>query len=306
VVLAILSDEEQGGEYGSRYLVENHAAMFEGIRYALGEFGGFTFYIGKKIFYPIMVAEKRPSRLRARVRGPGGHAALPFHGGATARLGHLLQQLDKGHLPSHVTSVTHHMITTLASALQFPANLLLRLLLNPRCNDPILRLLGNKGKDFEPLFHNTVNVTVLHGGEQTSVIPSEITVDLIAHLLPGYSPEDLISELRPVIGDDVEIEVIHYDPGPSEPDMGLFDTLADVLCEADPHGIPVPLLLPSSTDGRVFSRMGIQTYGFLPMNLPPELNFSQTIHAADERIPVEALGFGTQAIYKVLQRFGNK
>lgn len=87
--------------------------------------------------------------------------------------------------------------------------------------------------------------------------------------------------------------------------MGLFDTLAGILREADPDGIPLPLILPAPTDGRFFSRLGIQTYGFLPMKLPSDLNFMQTIHAADERIPVEALAFGTEAIYKVLQRFGN-
>jgi len=64
------------------------------------------------------------------------------------------------------------------------------------------------------------------------------------------------------------------------------------------------VLFASATDGRTFSRLGIQTYGFLPMNLPPEFDFSQTIHAADERIPVEALDFGTNAIYEALEHFG--
>jgi acetylornithine deacetylase/succinyl-diaminopimelate desuccinylase-like protein len=77
--------------------------------------------------------------------------------------------------------------------------------------------------------------------------------------------------------------------------MGLFDTLA---------GIPVPLLLSGTTDGRLFSRLGIQTYGFLPTPLPKNFSFTQTIHAADERIPVAAVGFGTDAIYELLQRFG--
>lgn len=86
--------------------------------------------------------------------------------------------------------------------------------------------------------------------------------------------------------------------------MGLFDTLAGILREADQDGIPVPLLMPSPTDGRLFSRLGIQTYGFLPMNLPAEFNFLQTFHAADERIPVEALAFGIDAVYKTIQRFG--
>ncbi|MDH5636636.1 MAG: M20/M25/M40 family metallo-hydrolase, partial [Candidatus Bathyarchaeota archaeon] len=47
VVLAILSDEEGGGEYGAKYLVDNQAKQFEGIRYAIGEFGGFSTHFGE-------------------------------------------------------------------------------------------------------------------------------------------------------------------------------------------------------------------------------------------------------------------
>lgn len=83
----------------------------------------------------------------------------------------------------------------------------------------------------------------------------------------------------------------------------MFALLADILREADSDGVSVPLLLSGSTDGSHFSRLGIQTYGFLPMNLPPEFNFIQTIHAGDERIPVEAVRFGTEAIYHLLQRY---
>ena len=69
--------------------------------------------------------------------------------------------------------------------------------------------------------------------------------------------------------------------------------------------MPVPLLLSGVTDGRFFSRLGIQTYGFLPMQLPEDFNFSATIHGPDERIPVEAVGFGTRAIRQALARSGN-
>jgi len=68
VVLAIVSDEELGGKYGAGYLVENQPTLFEGIRYAIGQGGGFAFHIGKQKFYPIMVAEKQGCVARATVR----------------------------------------------------------------------------------------------------------------------------------------------------------------------------------------------------------------------------------------------
>ena len=88
--------------------------------------------------------------------------------------------------------------------------------------------------------------------------------------------------------------------------MGLFDTLSDIIREHDPDVVPLPMLLPATTDAKSFSRLGIQTYGFTPMVLPEEFNFMQTIHAADERIPIEALDFGVEAVYEVLQRFGKE
>ncbi len=305
VVLAILSDEEAGGDYGAKYLVENHAEHFKGIRYALGEFGGFTFHIGKSRFYPIQVAEKQLCWMRATVRGPGGHGSLPMRGGAMASLAKLLQKLDRGRLPAHITPAARQMIESVTSALPFPSTLILRLLLNERLTDRVLRLIGTRGQLFEPLLHNTVNATIVQGGVQINVIPSEIVLQMDGRLLPGFGPAEFMTELRQLLGDEVELEVIRHDPSLAEPDMGLFDTLAGILREADPGGTPMPMLLAAVTDGRHFARLGIQTYGFTPMNLPAGFDFKQVVHAADERIPVEALDFGTNAIYKALQRFGH-
>ena len=304
VVLTIVSDEETLGDFGAKYLVENHSDLFDGIRYAIGEFGGFTLYIGKRRFYPIMVAEKQVCWMKATVRGLGGHGSIPVRGGAMARLSQLLQQLDKHRLPVHVTPAARLMFKTMASALGGLTGLILSQLTNPVLTNSVLNLLGERGRLFDPLLHNTVSATILHGVDKINVIPSEVSVELDGRLLPGYHPDDMIAELRQIIGNDVELEVIRHDLGPAEPDMGLFDTLAGILREADPDGIPVPLLLSGTTDGRLFSRLGIQTYGFLPMQLPEDFNFTRTIHAADERIPMEAVGFGANAIYELLQRFG--
>ena len=113
----------------------------------------------------------------------------------------------------------------------------------------------------------------------------------------------MVNDLRPIVGHKVDLDVVQFDPGPSEPDMGMFDMLSNILQEADPDGVPIPLLLSGVTDGRFFSKLGIQTYGYLPMTLPENFNFSATIHAANERVPAAAIEFGTSAIFKVLERF---
>ena len=40
VVLTIMADEEAGSDDGARFLVEQHAGQFAGVRYAIGEGGG--------------------------------------------------------------------------------------------------------------------------------------------------------------------------------------------------------------------------------------------------------------------------
>ena len=241
--------------------------------------------------------------MRAIVRGPGGHASLPMSGGAIAKLANLIQSLEQHQLPVHVTPVAQQMIKTISSALPLPSRLILRRLTNPRLTNLILKLLGDRVQLFAPLSHNTVNATIVQGGDKVNVIPSEITLHLDGRLLPGYTAEDMIAELRQIIGNDIELELVRYEPGPAEPDMGLFDTLAGILREADPDGIPVPHLAPGASDARFFSRLGIQTYGFTPMNLPENFTFFKTIHNVDERIPVESVEFGANALYQLLQRY---
>ena len=303
VLLVILCDEEAGGEYGAKYLVEYHSEQFAGIRYAIGEFGGYTAHFGAKKFYPIQIAEKQVCWIKATIRGPGGHGARPMRGGAMAKLADLLYRLDNRRLPVHITPVTRQMVEIIASNLSFPKKQIFRQLLNPFFTNRILRLLGETSQYFDPLLHNTINATIVRGGEKINVIPSAITVELDGRLLPGFSSDDMLTELKQLIGEEVDLELLRHDSNPAYLNMGLFNTLASVLQKADPDGIPIPMLLPAFTDARFFSRLGIQTYGFTPMKLPVGFNFFEAIHAADERIPLEAMDFGANAIYELLKRY---
>jgi acetylornithine deacetylase/succinyl-diaminopimelate desuccinylase-like protein len=302
VVLAIVSDEEAGGDLGAKFLVEEHPDLFDGIRHAIGEFGGFSFELAGKRFYPIQIAEKQMCWLKATIRGPGGHGARINRGGTMARLSRFLRDLDRKRLPVHVTPVARAFVENVARELPRPQRLVMESLLKPRLTDQALRRLGENARTTEPLLRNTVSATIVRGGDKINVVPSEVELELDGRLLPGFEPAELMAELHALAGDDVELELIRHDEGPSEPNLELFETLASVLRELDPEAIPVPLLQIGVTDGRFFSRLGIQTYGFLPMRLPPAVPFLTLIHAADERVPADALEFGTDGIHRVLQR----
>jgi acetylornithine deacetylase/succinyl-diaminopimelate desuccinylase-like protein len=302
-VLVVLCDEENGGNLGARYLVEEHPELFAGMRYGLGEFGGFTLHAGGKRFYPIQVAEKQICWLKATIRGPGGHGAMINRGGTVARLARFLTDLDRKRLPVHVTPIVRETVERIAAELPRHQAVIMRSLLKPRLTDQALRLLGAKAAQFEPMLRNTVNATIVRGGAKINVVPSEIELELDGRALPGFTPEQVIAELHDLAGDDIEVELVRHDPGAAAPDLGLFETLAEVIRDLDPEGIPIPLLQIGVTDGRFFSQAGVQTYGFLPMRLPEDFEFTKLIHAADERIPADAVEFGAEAVWRAVQRF---
>jgi acetylornithine deacetylase/succinyl-diaminopimelate desuccinylase-like protein len=303
VIFCAVADEETGGDFGAKFLVEEHPDLFEGVRYAFSEFGGFNMSMGGKRIYPIMVAEKQACWMKVTFRGQGGHGSMPIQGGAMAKLGRALRLLDERRLPYHLTPVVRMMMESIAKALGGVSGLVIRQLTNPLLADTLVKSLGARASMFAPLLHNTVSPTMLHASDKVNVIPSEVELGLDGRLLPGFKPEDMRRELHELLGDDFDLEIVMFDPGPAEPNLGLFEALGAVLHELDPEGVAVPLVLSGVTDARFFSKLGIQTYGFIPLKLPDDFNFSRTIHAADERVPVDALEFGVQAIFKALQRF---
>jgi acetylornithine deacetylase/succinyl-diaminopimelate desuccinylase-like protein len=303
VILCALSDEEALGTYGAHFLVEEHAELFDGVKHALGEFGGARTEFAGIPSYPIQVAEKHVCWTRVTIRGPGGHGSLPMRGGAMARLGRMLARLDERRLPVHVTQVPEAMVKALAQAMPEHGDALAEALLDPERTDQTLDALGEQGELLDAMLHNTVNATIVRGGDKVNVIPSEIVLELDGRLLPGQTPDDLFNELRELTQDEgLEFEAAH-DPGPDTADLSVFPLLAEVLEHADPGTVAVPMLLPAVTDGRLFARLGIQSYGFLPMRLPPELSFTKLIHAADERVPAEEVRWGADRIREVLERY---
>jgi len=303
VILAVLSDEENGGDFGARFLAQEHDELFEGVKHAIGEFGGASQTIGGRRFYPIQVAEKQMCWMRGRVRGPGGHGALGVRGSAMGKTGRILARLDSGRLPVHVTPVARAWIEGMADALPRPQSLVLRTLLDPRLAEVTLRAPIPQLRLLDRALRNTVSPTIVHGGEKINVIPSQIDLELDGRLLPGFEPEDIISEIHTLVGPELELEVIRHDPYPAEPDLSQLPALSAILRELDPDAVPVPMLQVGVTDGRFFASIGIQTYGFLPLDLPDSFEFTKLIHAADERVPADSVRFGAEAVARSVARY---
>jgi len=303
LLFAALADEEAGGRLGAQFLVEEHPSLLAGVRYAIGEFGAFPLRFGGRTFYPVQVDEKTPCLATITVSGAGGHGARISRGGTMARLAAVVRRLDRHRFPVRVPDATRRMILSMAAALPWQLGAALRGLLVPPIAGALLRVLGRHVRPLEPLLRDTATPTIVRAGKVGNVVPRQATLIADCRLLPGTPPHAFLDRLRGAVGKGARVELECFGAAPVEVDWGLYPLLAEILNERTTGGGAVPLLLPASTDARFFNRLGIQTYGFLPMDLPPGFPFLEMIHAANERVPLHCLAFGASCILDLLRRY---
>jgi acetylornithine deacetylase/succinyl-diaminopimelate desuccinylase-like protein len=167
----------------------------------------------------------------------------------------------------------------------------------------VLRVLGADGLLLAPMFHNTATPTSVQGGVATNVIPTELTVDLDGRVLPSLTPAQLMAEIEALAPGLATLELVDEEPAVSgEPDMSLYPLLGRIARESEPGCVPFPVLLPGYTDARWVSKLGIQTYGFLPMPLPRHITMG-LIHGADERVPGAVVDFGAERLVQLIHSY---
>jgi acetylornithine deacetylase/succinyl-diaminopimelate desuccinylase-like protein len=308
VLLALVSDEEAGSSTGAQYLVREHAELFDGVRYGIGEDGGTSIGLGGRRLHPIVVAEKRACWVRVTLRGPGGHGSrVAPDANPMRQLNRLLTAVAGGGLGGQPTPAARRMLTELgAAAAPEPAATYRALAADPTDLTPLAGLPERDGLYLRSVLQHSVNATVVRGGTSVNVLPSEITVELDGRLLPGSAgSQDFIAALRSLVPDELSVELLVEGEPLPEPEFGpMYELLADVLRQADPDGAPVAMITSASTDARLFPQLGISCYGWLPMLFADGVDYRELMHSAQERVPVEALEFGETCFYDLLRRYG--
>ena len=305
LVLAAVADEEAGCELGSLWLAKNHPEKVKA-RYAIGEFGGFTLHVGKARICPVQIAEKGVCWLRVTARGEEGHGGLPGKDHAVARIGKAASRLVDTSTPLHVTPVMAQNIRTIADTQPFPNSFLFRQVLNPLMSDLVIEKVlpdKNVARTLFALLHNTANPTIIRAGSIINAVPASAVMEVDGRTLPGQTPEDLIREVKKIIGPDFEIDVIRsMPPVEGNPNDPIFDIIRAVLKKLDPALVMVPNLVWGFTDAKAWSSLGATCIGFAPVNLGPETPFNTLMHRVDERVPVEGFKQGVRTLIEVVSR----
>ncbi len=307
VIFAGVADEEAGSHAGSLFLVEQHPELVRA-EYVLNEVGGHTLHIGDTRFCPIQVSEKGICWFELSAEGEPGHGSMPHPKNPVVRLAKAIERLGRTRLPQHNTKVVEGFLDALSGAAPGLQKYLLGLLLQPKLSAPILdqfeKINIDQAIGINAMLRNTANPTVLAGGNKVNVIPSRASVQVDGRLIPGQSKEAFLREVRGVVGDDLGIDIIdHHDGTVFDRNTPLWDAICKVVERRDPGAVPVPYMIPGFTDSFAYGRLGATCYGFSPVKLPPDINFTRMYHGHDERIPVEGFKWGQRVLYEVVRDF---
>jgi len=308
VIFAGVADEEAGCDHGSRFLVEQHPELVRA-EYAIGESGGFSLHLGSTTFYPIQVAEKGLCWVRARWTGEPGHGSMPRPDSAVIRMAHGLAALGAARMPVHATPYLTDFLDAVALRQPAIARPLVKLLARPELLARLLRLRPDAGiaRSLGALLSNTASPTVVRAGGKTNVIPGVAEVEIDGRTLPGQTTEDFLRELRAILGDDVELEVMREAPPiVTEPVRSpLYDLMARNLVAREPDAVVVPYMIPGFTDAKWFTQLGAKWYGFSPVKIERDsgIRFADMFHGHNERIPVAGLHWGTELLHSVVREF---
>ncbi|WP_412542590.1 M20/M25/M40 family metallo-hydrolase [Longispora sp. K20-0274] len=294
LVLAFLADEEAGSMYGSQFLVDEHADLFEGCTEAVGEVGGFSVDAGNDLrLYLIETAEKGLDWLKITASGRPGHGSMIHHDNAVVALTEAVTKIGRHEFPVTLTPTVRDFLERSSEVLGFD--------FDPADPEAAIAKLGPVARVIGATLRNTANPTRLDAGYKDNVIPGRASATIDCRSLPGRS-EELEAQLRAIVGPDIDIEYIHRQPGlETSFDGDLVEAMGAALRAVDPGARPVPYMLSGGTDAKAFARLGIRCFGFAPLRLPADLDFTALFHGIDERVPVDGLKFGVDVLDRFLR-----
>jgi acetylornithine deacetylase/succinyl-diaminopimelate desuccinylase-like protein len=294
IVLAFTADEEAGMQFGSQFLVQEHADLLEGCTEAIGEVGGFSYTINDDLrLYLVETAEKGIDWLRLHARGRPGHGSFVHDDNAVTALAEAVARVGRHRFPMIITPTVRAFLEQVCDAIGID--------FDPDNPELAVGKLGPIASLIGATVRNTANPTRLEAGYKDNVIPGKASATVDCRTLPGQA-EIFLDQLRDVIGPDIEIEHLQQQAAvETDFDGALVDAMAAALRAEDPGARAVPYMLSGGTDAKAFTTLGIRCFGFAPLRLPADLPFSTLFHGIDERVPVEGLRFGVRVLDRLLK-----
>jgi acetylornithine deacetylase/succinyl-diaminopimelate desuccinylase-like protein len=289
ILLVFTADEEAGGVLGAHWLVEHRPELFEGCTEAIGEVGGFSTEVGGQRLYLIESGEKGIAWMRLRARGTAGHGSMRNDDNALMHLSRGLLALGEHAWPAEPGPSMQQLLVKvreLTGSDGTPDELFEHF-------GPAVRMIGAG-------MRNTTNATMLQAGYKHNVVPGEAIAYVDGRFLPGHD-DTFTPAVQDVVGDRIVVEQYIGQPALEYAFEGdLVDAMTVALHSQDPGAHIAPFVMSGGTDAKAWEKLGITSFGFVPLRLPADLDFTALFHGVDERVPVESLEFGARVFDHVL------
>ena len=294
MVLCFTADEEAGGHKGAEYLVNEHRDLLEGCTEAIGEVGGFSTTVRGRRLYLIEAAEKGMAWMRLTARGNAGHGSMRHPDNAVTTLAEAVARLGRHEWPVRLTPSMQVLLSAvgeLAGVEATPANA-----------DALVAEFGSAARMLGNVIRHSTNPTMLGAGYKVNVVPGEATAHVDGRFLPGFEDE-FFTTLAELVGEDVSVDWVSKQHALETTfDGDLADAITSSLLAEDPDAKVAPYLMSGGTDAKHWKKLGIRSFGFAPLRLPADLDFTALFHGVDERVPVDALEFGARVFDRFLDR----
>jgi acetylornithine deacetylase/succinyl-diaminopimelate desuccinylase-like protein len=293
IVLCFTADEEAGGMHGARVLVDEHAEHLAHCTEAIGEVGGFSTTVRGQRLYLIEAAEKGMAWMKLTARGRAGHGSMINTDNAVTRLTAAVARIGAHEWPVRLTPAMEVLLAAVADIAGTEAT--------PENAQALVEEFGGGARMMSAVIRNTCNPTMVQAGYKVNVVPTEATAYVDGRFLPGYEDE-FFATLAELCGEGIEQSTVsHQQPWETPYDGDLVDRMTHCVLAEDPDARVAPFLMGAGTDAKHFRRLGLRSYGFTPVRLPEDLDFSALFHGVDERVPLDALTFGARVLDRLLE-----
>ncbi len=304
VIFLAEPDEEDGGGQGMQIIVDKYwdkiAAGF-----AINESGQVALKDGKVQYVGIQVSEKVAANVDVIAKGTSGHASIPLKDNPVSHLAEAIAKIAAYEPPVEFDSVTRAYFETLSNVEDEDTAKWMKVLETPDRGDHAARIISDDNPVWSAMIHDTISPTMLEAGVRDNVIPAEAKAVLNIRLLPGDSLQVTLAKLTSLVSDpEISFEV---EPGTSEPapsssvTSDLYQAIAHAAAAEFPGAPVTPYLSTGATDSSFLRERNVQAYGLLPFPLTEADRL--TMHADNERIPLDSFHKGIDFLYSVVSDF---
>lgn len=305
IVLLATAGEEGGPPVGVDLVIDEHLELLGAPEFALNEGGRIRIENGAIRSVSIQTTEKIYYEVQVTATGPSGHGSVPLPDNALAALARAVGRVHEWRAPLNLNETTRLYFTRLAESERDPD---LRVaMLDLIGSDPRRSAVAGEILSRNPL-HNAVirtgqSLTLISGGIRSNVIPSDGSATFNVRVMPGEDVQQVVAAMQAAAAEPAVTLTLVGEPRTSPPvspvDTALYRALEEASGAMAPEAVVMPFMSTGATDGAALRAIGIPTYGILPF--PLEVEDELRMHGDNERVPVPALAWATEFIYRTLE-----